>query len=118
MATVISLSKPAEVDLEAYVDESQSLSLTLKQENGSAFDLTGSELIFTLTNGATTLLSFTTATPTGLVITNAAGGVVTLSLTEEQSGLLPEGRIAKYKIRRRINSTNKRLMIGYFIGKK
>jgi hypothetical protein len=84
------------------------------QDAETPLDLTGSEMVMRATwSGGSVRL--TTASAANLVMDAEEGTLTwTPSITESRS--IPEGRVAKYEIERRIGGEQRTLVQGYFVG--
>lgn len=89
----------------------------LNNDDLSAFDLTGSELIWTAVDGGGgQIFSYSSATDAQVEITDAVNGNFTLSLDDVISALVPIGRVARHKIERKISTERAPLIVGYLRG--
>ena len=91
--------------------------INLKDGTGAPFDLTGSVLSIRIKTAGETI-EMTTDVASGLVITDAANGQVTLTLSAAQTAQLLEGANSTYRLRRSIAGEVRTLIYGTFDAKK
>lgn len=108
---------PAKYDIVTWTGTDFSESYEAQNDDLTAFDLTGSELVFrALDASGTELFRFSSEDATELEITDASAGEYTFSLTGAQTRLVPLGRVAKYEIERRVGTSQESFMAGFLIG--
>ena len=88
-AQLLSL-RPPYVALEWYRGRTTAFTVTVKDENGTPVNLTGSTVTMAIKNAAgATLLTYSTATGQGITLTNPALGQLTVSPEALGTGTLP-----------------------------
>jgi hypothetical protein len=90
------------------------ITFTFKNVDGTPFDLTGSDLILRI-HATGDAIELTSANLTdGLELTDAEGGIATLTLTPEQTSRLFIGVNSEYRLRRSIGGETRTLTTGFF----
>ena len=88
-AQLLSL-RPPYVALEWYRGRTTAFTVTVKDENGTAVNLTGSTVTMAVKNAAgATLLTYSTAAGQGIALTNPTSGQLTVSPEALGTGTLP-----------------------------
>lgn len=101
---------PANEDFEVWIGNDEDYQFELDGETGAPINLTGSTIMFTAFKAdGTELLS------KQLTITDAINGIVTLSLTKEETRLIPLSSVVSYEIERRIAGKQKTFVYGNII---
>lgn len=93
---------PPQKSLDVWAGNSFWRQFNFKQADGSAFDLTGSRLVFRAVSGDTAVRKTTDTPGSGFTITDATGGIAQLYLTYTEARDLPAASI-RYEIERWID---------------
>ena len=105
---------PARHDLKIWIGANFSEDYEAINDDGTAFDLTGSELVLRILDGdGTELLRLTSASDDEIEITDDAGGEFTISMSYEQTRLMPLGRVARYELERRVSGSQESFLSGF-----
>lgn len=105
---------PASADFDVWQGNTSEIALKLKTSETTYLDLTGSTFFFKMqwkAGGATQTLVLSIGN--GIVITDAAEGYLTITITTAQSRTLLKGRTVKYELERRIDGKEITLLAGF-----
>lgn len=105
---------PASADFDVWQGNTSEIALKLKTSETTYLDLTGSTFFFKMqwkVGGATQTLVLSIGN--GIVITDAAEGYLTITITTAQSRTLLKGRTVKYELERRIDGKEITLLAGF-----
>ncbi|WP_424363609.1 hypothetical protein [Methylocystis parvus] len=103
----------ARYDIEIVAGNSKTIPITFYEDAAKVnpLDLTGSTIIFrAVWDGG----SLSKSSPSsGITISDPTTGAISIALTVANSRALPEGKVAKYEIERRIGGAETTLLLGY-----
>ena len=106
---------PAKYDLIFWTGNDLEFQFRAKQESGDPFDLTGSELVMTITHGQSQKISIQTGTP-NLVITDAANGLFAVKISRDVTRQIrPRYPNVIYEIERRIDGIETTIINGNIV---
>lgn len=88
---------PNVVDFQTYQGDTLTFTVTVKNSNGSAYPITGSSSSMKIKRlSGAEVLSLTVGS--GITYTNAAGGIMTVTITAAQSAALPTEKVLAYDL--------------------
>jgi hypothetical protein len=113
------MSRPATIDIAVWRGASFEQSYELQDEDGAAFDLTGSTIIWrasAVDEAETEVFAYVGGVNEQVLIEDAEAGIITLSLPASITRNIPAGRLTKYELERRIDGSEEVLLAGFIIG--
>lgn len=113
------MSRPALIDITVWRGATFEQSYELLDEDGAAFDLTGSDLRWRATNvdeHECEVFSYVGGADAQVLIDDEGAGIITLSLPVSMTREIPTGRLTKYELERRIDDAEEILLAGFIIG--
>ena len=89
---------PVDFDIQTYIGNTETVTVTWKDSSGSALNLTSYAIAFDCRdNSIDPVVSLGLTEGSGVTVTNAAGGIFTVTITAAQSSLLGErGKLKQY----------------------
>ena len=113
------MSRPGIVDITVWRGANFEQSYELLDDTGAAFDLSGSALRWravAVDEDETQIFNYADGTDDELLIEDAEGGLITLSLPPAMTRAIQAGRLTKYELERRIDGSEEVLLAGFIIG--